>query len=287
MVAAEPKIIEDKRLKVENIKNKNKSNVLLIGDSGTDVWVQGTTRKSPETLAWVFKETSRTQNSGLAANTYYNLKSLNPDLNVIFLSQSEEITKTRFIDEDSGAQIMRLDEEGISKPLNFNTLDEELKLDKFDVVVISDYNKNYVTEDLISKISNNHKYVFLDTKKVLSDFSHKVFCVKINQEELNNNLRFYEDIDELCNYCTYLLITRGKDGMDLYKYGAHVCHIKNEPIAISCVAGAGDSVLAGLVVRFLETGKLNEDTLNFANNVARIAVTKPGVVSVKRSELNL
>ena len=83
-------------------------NVLLIGDSCVDVWAYGScNRLSPEAPVPVMKYRETQSAPGMAANVYENLKSLG--INVNFLTNKEEIKKTRYVDQRSNQQIMRLD----------------------------------------------------------------------------------------------------------------------------------------------------------------------------------
>ena len=91
-------------------------NVLLIGDSCTDVWAYGECKRlSPEAPVPVMKYRETKSALGMAANVNENLKSLG--INVNFLTNKEPITKTRYVDEKSNQQIMRLDNEPDVKPL--------------------------------------------------------------------------------------------------------------------------------------------------------------------------
>ena len=84
-------------------------NVLVIGDKCTDKYVFGeTTRLSPEQPVPVLDQTRIEERPGMAANVEVNLKAFG--VNTLLLSQREQITKTRFIDTNSGYQLMRLDE---------------------------------------------------------------------------------------------------------------------------------------------------------------------------------
>ena len=84
-------------------------NVIVIGDKCTDKYVFGECKRiSPEQPVPVLDKTKIEEKPGMAANTEMNLKAFG--VNTVLLSQREEIIKTRFVDSNSGYQLMRLDE---------------------------------------------------------------------------------------------------------------------------------------------------------------------------------
>ena len=84
-------------------------NVIVIGDKCTDKYVYGECKRiSPEQPVPVLDKTETKERPGMAANTELNLKAFG--INTVLLSQREQITKTRFVDSNSGYQLLRLDE---------------------------------------------------------------------------------------------------------------------------------------------------------------------------------
>ena len=77
----------------------------------------------------------------MAWNVRENLMSF--DMEVYIVTNQEDITKTRYIDERYNQQILRVDDESLLKPMEY-----ELPEDKFDALVISDYDKGYVDYNL-------------------------------------------------------------------------------------------------------------------------------------------
>ena len=80
-----------------------------------------------------------------------------------------------------------------------------------------------------------------------------------------------------------LLLTRGEDGMTLYRRGRAV-HVKAERREVSDVTGAGDTVIAALAV-MLGAGESMESAVRIANRAGGIKVTKFGTAVVTRREL--
>ena len=92
-----------------NKKNYSRYNVLVIGDSCTDVFQYGEiNRLCPEAPVPVFTPSYKMENPGMAANVVSNLKAIG--VNTFLISNKEPIIKTRLIDERSNQMITRIDE---------------------------------------------------------------------------------------------------------------------------------------------------------------------------------
>lgn len=264
--------------------------ILVIGDSCEDVFVKGSVdRLCPEAPVPVINPKNTTSNPGMAANVVANLRSLRPDAEVYFLTQDSVIKKIRYVDETSGYILLRVDEGDATKtPLEFSTLEEFLKIngltiDYFDAVIISDYNKGFLTEEFIHKLGLllivKPILSFLDTKKVLGKWSQLINFVKINLKE-------YELQKQHCvspwTFCvTDLIVTLGKDGSKSIKSDVT---IPTEPVNVMDVSGAGDTYLAAFAIKYMETHD-KYTAMKYANKAAGIAVSNHGVVAVKQSEI--
>jgi len=140
--------------------------LLVIGDSCEDIFIYGDcNRLAPAAPVPVFVEKNRKRNKGMAGNVYENLLSLGLTCDIV--TNQNEITKKRYIEEKTNHMIMRIDsgEEKIERIDNLNLID----FDKYDAVIVSDYNKGFLTEIDIQHIAKHHKLVFLDTKKLLGE----------------------------------------------------------------------------------------------------------------------
>ena len=80
-----------------------------------------------------------------------------------------------------------------------------------------------------------------------------------------------------------LLLTRGGEGMTLYRDGRTV-HVKAEKREVYDVSGAGDTVIATLAT-MLAAGVALEPAVRIANRAGGIKVTKLGTAVVTRKEL--
>jgi D-beta-D-heptose 7-phosphate kinase/D-beta-D-heptose 1-phosphate adenosyltransferase len=136
----------------------------------------------------------------------------------------------------------------------------------FDAVVISDYNKGFLTKDDIYYISNNSKISFLDTKKVLGPWASNISYIKINEFEYDHNKEHLTP-----DLISRLIITKGSSGADHQGVNYPV-----EKVEIKDTCGAGDTFVAGLVTNFVKTKNISE-AIKFANDCATKVVQKKGV----------
>lgn len=239
------------------------SKVLLIGDSCTDIYHYGTIdRISPEAPIPVLLTKNLLTCPGMAANVNNNLKAFNIDTD--FITNEEPITKTRFLDIKTGQHLLRVDKEKTLKEIN-----ELPKLDKYTAIVISDYNKGFLSYNHIEQIINTSKVpVFIDTKKRdLKRFKNAI--VKINEREFKNRTSDCDDI----------IVTLGSNGV-LYKDNI----IPAPKVEVFDVCGAGDTFLTALVCKYINSKDMIA-SINFANKAAAITVQHSGVYSLTKKDL--
>jgi len=238
------------------------SKVLLIGDSCIDEYKIGTIdRLSPEAPVPVFKLVETQTVPGMASNVDLNLKNLG--INAYFVHNAEEIVKTRYIDKRSGQHMIRVDVESTITPWSGELLEP---IESFDAVVISDYNKGFLTYEAIEGIIKVAKCpVFIDTKKTqLADISASHVYFKINELE-------YKSARSLPSN---LIVTLGDRGAML-KLPESETLFEIKPVEVNDVCGCGDTFLAALVTQYLLTKDI-EKAIIFANAAAGITVQHRG-----------
>ncbi len=248
-----------------NTQQQKLFKVLLIGDSCDDEYMYGRCdRISPEAPVPVMKFSRVESKAGMAANVYFNLLAFNID--VTFLTNSEKIVKTRFIDEKSNQQILRVDHEERIKPLLLPVITSD-----FDAVVISDYNKGYLTYNkLFEIVESSNVPIFIDSKK--TELPNKSNCfIKINELE---NEKLVGDYDNI-------IITKGSEGC-VYKNTLYPASKVN----VYDVVGAGDTFLSGLVYGYLKYKDM-EKSIKIANKAASISVQHPGTYVLKEKDVDL
>lgn len=279
-----------------NKVNNKKFNILVIGERFEDYFVYGNVnRVSPESPTLILNPIKKEWNLGGAGNTYNNLKSLSPKSKVVFYHQKSLITKTRFVDENSNYILLRVDQNDfVDKDdiaISDNILkNEKIKFDKLDAIVISDYNKGFISSDflivLFYKAKRSNVPVFIDTKKDLNNITkgyyNRPFCIKINEKEYQNCDLYHinyllDNADNLPN----IIVTKGDKGCIWLNKNREYKVKKQESF---CLAGAGDTFMAALVIKYLETKSL-DNAIKFANRAASLAVSKKGVVTVSKDQI--
>ena len=244
--------------------------ILVIGDSCTDIFQYGKCeRLSPEAPVPIFKPTNITTNGGMSINVAENIRSLGAECNLV--TNDLRPAKTRYVDETSNQILLRVDVNDEVKEIDEDLL-IQIKFDEYDAVVISDYNKGFLSKDDIEFISKNHPVVFMDTKKELGLWAENVRFIKLNEKEFEQNTgREFRN-----KYMHYLIVTKGGAGAELNN--SRQFPIKNEH-PVRDLSGAGDTFLAALVVEYLKSNNM-EEAIHFANKCSSWVVTKKGVVSV-------
>jgi len=232
--------------------------VLLIGDSCVDEYKIGTIdRLSPEAPVPVIKIVETKTVSGMASNVKKNFENLG--INVDFITNEEIIKKTRYIDKRSGQHMLRVDDEPEIVPWSG---DSPFPIDGYDIIVISDYNKGFLSEFQIHQIIKNSECpVFIDTKKRdLSMFNLPDVFIKINELEYNNATSNHDN----------LIVTLGSKGA---MYNGNIFPTKSAEVTDVC--GCGDTFLAALATQYLFTKDI-EKAIIFANVAAGITVQHRG-----------
>lgn len=235
----------------QNIQLQKPYKILLIGDNCTDIYQYGSVdRISPEAPVPVFVPIEKVEREGMAGNVYLNLKKLGCNVDLVCGHASK---KTRLVDIRSKQQILRIDEDVTSTPVDI--VDGK----GYDAIVISDYNKGVVDYRLIEHLAKTALIpVFIDTKK--KDLrSLNGLYIKINELEYNSAITMAAD--------EWLITTHGKFGA-MYK---GVMYPAPDVGEVTDVCGAGDTFLAALVYKFLETDNMHQ-AIEFANKASAITV---------------
>ena len=245
-------------------------NILVIGESCDDIFIYGKSeRLSPEAPVPVLVPSSTATNKGMAENVKLNLNSLG--LQPKFITNTETIKKIRYVDESYNYILLRVDENDNVKEIN-----KLPKASNYDIVVIVDYNKGFLSKHNIQILASECNLSFLDTKKKLGEWCKDVSFIKINYTEYLNSKEFIDKNEWIKEK---LIVTRGPYGCD---YSG-----KNYPtkeVGVKDVAGAGDSFLAGLIFKYIQTNSI-ENSIQFANRCSTQVVQKRGVSIINKELL--
>ena len=237
--------------------------VLLIGDSCTDEYVYGSCeRLNPEAPVPILKFNRKETKKGMAWNVRENIESFG--IEVYMITNQETITKTRYIDEKYNQQILRVDNEPNLKPMEYDLPDGH-----FDALVISDYDKGFLSNEKVFELVEWFDGpVFIDSKK--TKLPKESCFVKINDLEFS----------KLDNPSDNLIITRGSKGAE-YQGKLY----PGEKVDIFDAVGAGDTFLSAMVYFYLKYGKI-EEAIPYANKAAAIAVSNFGTYILTKEDVN-
>jgi len=238
------------------------SKILVIGESSKDIFVYcHALRLAPDLPVPVLQVATQTENPGMAMNVWRNIISLGGTAEIETNSNWKSITKTRYMHNLSNHMFLRVDSEAIMEPLDVTTIDFE-----YDAIVISDYNKGFISEDMIRDICNKHSLVFIDTKKKLGDWALGAKFIKINDYEYKRSKPFLSaELEEK------IIHTKGASGCEYLGKTFEV-----EPCEVKDTSGAGDTFMAGLVVSYMNGNSINS-AIEYANECASRVVRKKGV----------
>lgn len=309
---------------LNNIKSKN---ILVIGDVMLDTYYSGEVKRiSPEAPTPVFTKKSEYSVPGGAANVAVNLvaadqkvsvmgmigrdetgkklktafeeKGINTELVVSFERNTTE--RTRFLTSNN-QQVLRLDVEDtdeINSSDCKSILDElEKRIDSFDLIVLSDYLKGFLSYELTQGVLRIAKTraipTIIDVKDSKIDKYRGAYLIKPNIKELRNMtgmpvtdhgsiVEASQYLRELCD-CKYILTTCGAGGMVLVG-DTEQYFVQSAGRQIFDVTGAGDTTIAYLAVCMIN-GFTMEESVDIANYAAGIQVSKAGTSAVYWSEV--
>ena len=306
----------------------SRGRVLVMGDAMLDEYIMGDCgRLSPEAPVPVVKRIRNELRPGGAANVVRNLVALCaragiicavgddesgiailrlldeigcPSDGVIIEKQFRTPRKTRII--AGGQQVVRLDDEE-PVPLPDELADraighlEEMASD-YDVILISDYNKGFITPKLMKGIldvaAEKRKFIMVDPKPPNINYYRGVGLIKPNRREAAEMSGIKSsDPDSLIEagrilherlYPEYMLITAGEMGMFLIGQNETAHSIPSLVRRVYDVSGAGDTVIATVAAAF-GGGAEMLDAVMLANVAAAGVVTKLGTSTVATEEL--
>ena len=240
--------------------------VLLIGDSCEDRYFYGDVKRlNPEAPVPILEYKRGVTSKGMVWNVRENLMSFRVE--TYTSTHPEKIIKTRFIDEKSNQQILRSDEEPEITPISFEFPDEWKST--YDALVISDYDKGFITQEKLFELSNWFQGpVFIDTKKTC--IPGNAF-IKVNESEFKKITHFIPD---------NMIITKGGEGTE-YQGKLYPA----EKVNVFDVVGAGDTFLAALTYGYLKYGRI-EEAIPLANKAAAVAVSHRGTYILTQEDVD-
>jgi D-beta-D-heptose 7-phosphate kinase/D-beta-D-heptose 1-phosphate adenosyltransferase len=208
--------------------------------------------------------------------------------------------KTRVIAHHQ--QVVRVDREKVA-PVLPETLRAMLSIIKKNIhriqgIIVSDYGKGLVSKELmteIKKIAVKHVLpVLVDPKPPNLKWYDRVTLITPNQLEAEKFIgKRIESEEELLGAgrqllkktkCESVLITRGKEGMTLFSKNNKVDHIPTVAQKVFDVTGAGDTVIATLMLSMVSGMNIKKACMT-ANYAAGIVVGEVGTAAVQANDL--
>lgn len=253
---------------------------LVIGELCVDKFIYGRiNRLCPEAPVPVLNPVEEKSNMGMSGNVVENLKSLVDEIEVIHWHQSNLIEKIRYVEQKSNQMVVRVDIGELTpcESLSFLSPDQRRTISESDLIIISDYNKGYLSPRMINEIASLGKLTILDSKKKLDlDTIKNLSFIKVNEIEYLNNKEIVD------NYPEKFIVTLGSSGArymgDLFP--------SSDPQETIDVSGAGDTFTSSFIVKYLLTKDV-QSSINFANEVCSDVVSRKGVTTPsKKFNLN-
>lgn len=310
-----------------DINNIKKKNILVVGDIMIDTYYHGdVNRISPEAPVPVFRKKSERSVLGGAANVAANLVAAGQNVSMMAMVGNDvngkklkdifekqgintelilelgriPTEKTRFL-AGNNQQVLRLDVEDTEPISNSDCklmLDKlSVKIDNFDLILISDYLKGLLTfeftQGVIQLARIKNKPTFIDVKDPNVAKYKDAYLIKPNLKELQvltgRSIKSDEDTIEASKYlrnvcnCRYILATCGASGMVLVG-DDEPYFIKSVGQEVFDVTGAGDTTIAYLAACMVNGFSMKE-SVDLANYAAGIQVSKVGTSSVYWKEI--
>ena len=307
--------------------------VLVIGDIIIDHFLWGTaSRISPEAPVPVVNVHREELLLGGSANVLRNIVSLGgqgvlcgligndamgqkalelvADLGVptegLVISQRPTTVKTRVVAQ--GQQVVRFDREqtGVPSKISLNTLLQFLEkhLSAYDAIMVSDYAKGVVSEQLMIRLHQllrevrkrekrtlplivdpkpSNMHCFIGATIITPNHHEAMQMAGIRLEDDRSLVAIARQIRDDIG-CEAVLITRGEAGMALLQPDDQMVTIPTMAKEVYDVTGAGDTVAATLALGLAAGCEMYEAAV-LANHAAGIAVGKIGTACVTAKEL--
>ena len=254
--------------------------ILVIGETCVDEFIYGRCEKiSPEAPVPVFVPGLNSEPNdglGMASNVFKNLVKLDVDADIITNQGKPMPFKTRYVDEVSNQMLLRVDRNDVVHPIT-ETQINSIEYDKYDVIVISDYDKGFLSVINIMDIAAKHPNVFLDSKKKLGVWCEDIKLIKVNEKEFEENKEYLTN-----DYPNNLIVTLGSDGALYHNKNIYIKPEKR--VEVRDVAGAGDTFFAAFVASYIKNNDICT-AIHFANKCASWVVTQRGVVAIKPDKI--
>lgn len=300
--------------------------VLVVGDVMLDRYTYVTSeRQAPEAPIPVWDVQREEYRLGGAANTAHNLKALAGDemevylagiighddrkrisklgIDTVLCAGTETMVKHRFVREQE--YLFRADSfkkfSETSKQTFAKSLDHFLRGHMFDAIVISDYDKGTIDQDVVNRLGEVRNWnkgcpIVVDSKRVDLSLFQGSTILKLNEHEYAIQVARgpYRNVEHLFDY---VVVTKGSKGAELREqarsvtvqekgerrtiWGSSDTYIVNTEdfpvisVPAKDVTGCGDTHTAAMTFSMLKNNDVRS-AVRFANACARSVVQKFG-----------
>ena len=304
--------------------------ILVIGDLLLDIYLKGeSTRLCPEAPVPVVDVEERNVLPGGAANTVCNLRALGADVtfctvvgddedgdaalkliraldvddgDIVRSSRRKTITKTRVV---SGGQVITRVDQGSTEPVARDVTAQLARhiasaFASCDAILISDYDKGVITEQLIDVLiplqKKHKKFMAVDSKRLAFFARLSPSYAKPNYEEVLKLLSLAPTAPRkelIASHAQMLYektgiplisVTLDKDGCMLIENGEVIGSFAATAIDKPSVAGAGDSFISAFMLAYM-SGQNKEVSAEIAGAAAAIAIRKEATAACSYAEL--
>ncbi|GAB6066635.1 D-glycero-beta-D-manno-heptose-7-phosphate kinase [Aquifex pyrophilus] len=301
--------------RVEELLEKLTSlRILVVGDIILDTYLKGRVeRVSPEAPVPILEVEGEEFRLGGAANVAKNLSSLGVETYLCGVIGKDEGGRIiRELCEESGINFFPVeDERPTTKKTRVVAMNQQLlRIDwesrerirgkalekildfvknlKVDAVIVSDYAKGVITDELMKEILKKEVFTSVDPRPKNKYLYRNVDLVTPNEKELKAmtgegeveslGRRLKEELS-----LKTLIVTRGEKGMSLF-LDKEVKHFPARARKVYDVTGAGDTVIASITA-FKTAGATWEECCELGNVCAGIVVGEFGTASVTPEKL--
>jgi D-beta-D-heptose 7-phosphate kinase/D-beta-D-heptose 1-phosphate adenosyltransferase len=220
---------------------------------------------------------------------------------LIKIPNHQTTVKTRVVAHSQ--QIVRIDQE--SKLTLTDSQEDKIweriesLIKKVDLVVLSDYNKGFLTATILKRLitiaSHNKKFILVDPKGKYYDKYQGATILTPNLKEIVEACGLDESEPEIIERAGKqlfralnlegLLITQGEEGMTLLEKNKNPIYLTARARKVYDVTGAGDTVIATLAVA-IGAGLSLAESSKVANIAAGLVVEQVGTSTINFDELN-
>jgi len=287
--------------------------IAVVGDVVLDKYYYCSNRENPESSAPCYTVERTEHKLGGAGNVAANLKVLGAEFELISVVGNDEnagilrrilseleiphrliedrgrptIVKTRLLSSIDGRYLFRYDKE----KRQYISLNHSLEIAsgiEADIILISDYNKGAISQDLIERLKKLKKPIIADAKVAHKDFYREIFLLKPNVKEVREMTKLEDEVkaaerlrDELS---VRILLTRGEKGISYFGLERERHNFPALGVELVDVTGAGDVVIAAFTHFYAKSFDLRK-CVELANIAGGISVQHPGCYAVSEREI--